>query len=295
MTTDPARPTGALPPPPVQVEPALAGTVRSGRMGQISSVVRYARDISEVLLLNRVHASPLQKRMAGEAATSVRQARFHAHAKIPNLDLSEIVSRLAPEPLPAVTLPGPREFHGVGNATYYHALGSLVRALRPTSVLEFGTYLGVGTLTIALNAPDDCRIATVDLPDQQFVQDAHGLNDADLALIESSRERVGKAFLQASLGHRIRQIRADSLRWAPDPSLKPVDFALIDGGHSTAVVRADTENSLDLLSEGGTIVWDDYFHLYPDVVDYLDSLAAAGQPLFAIRRTNMVISNPNLR
>ncbi|MDQ1427667.1 MAG: hypothetical protein QOK39_1143 [Acidimicrobiaceae bacterium] len=271
-----------------------AGPRRSGQMGRLLSLGRYVRDVSEVLVVNRLHSSPLQERMAGEAATYVREARFHAHARIPNLDLSEIVARLSPEPVAAVTLPGPREFYGVGNATYYHALGSLVRALRPSSVLEFGTYLGVGTLTVALNAPDDCRIATVDLPDQPFQQDAHGLNEADLALIETSRTRVGEAFWHAGLGDRIRQIRADSLRWEPDQSLAPVDFALIDGGHSTAVVKADTENTLKLLADDGTIVWDDYFHLYPDVVEYLESLAAEGRPLFAIRRTNVVIYNPRL-
>jgi predicted O-methyltransferase YrrM len=277
-----------------EMEQARERPLASRQMGRLMSLGRYVRDVSEVLVLNRLHSSPLQETMAGEAATHVRQARFHAHARIPNLDLSEIVSRLSADPVTAVTLPGPREFFGVGNATYYHALGSLVRALAPSSALEFGTYLGVGTLTIALNAPDGCRIATVDLPDQPFQQQSHGLNDADLALIDASRERVGEAFLQAGLGDRIHQIRADSLTWGPDPSLGPIDFALIDGGHSTAVVKADTENVLRLLSDDGTIIWDDYFHLYPDVVDYLESVAADGRPLYAIRRTNMVIYNPRL-
>ena len=82
--------------------------------------------------------------------------------------------------------------------------------------------------------------------------------------------------------------------WRAPDSLKGVDLCLIDGGHSTPVVKADTENALRVLAEGGTILWDDYFHLYPDVVGYLDSLVDRGHRLFAIRGTNVVIANDRL-
>lgn len=261
----------------------------------LSASVLYARDISEVLFLDRVRASVPQDRIAGEAATFVRMARFHAHARIPHLDVGEIVSKLSPDPISEIVLPGPRPFHGVGSATYYAALAAVVRAVKPSSVLEFGTYLGMGTLTIALNAPSDCRIVTVDLPDDASIGEQHALNDADLSLIDVRTERVGEAFAGSRVADRITQVRADSLHWRADEAVSSVDLVLVDGGHSTPVVTADTENALRVLAPNGTVLWDDYFHLYPDVVAYLDGLAAAGRVMRTIRGTNVVISDGRLR
>ena len=145
-----------------------------------------------------------------------------------------------------------------------------MRARRPRSILEFGTYLGLGTLTMALNAPDDCRIVTVDLPDDAVIDDGHSLNEADLELVRRRRNRTGEAFAGTRVAHLITQVRADSLTWSPSTDLGHFDLVLVDGGHSTPVVRADTDNARRLLAPGGTIVWDDYFHLYPDVVAFLD-------------------------
>jgi predicted O-methyltransferase YrrM len=264
-------------------------------MGRIAASISYARDVSEVLILQRVRSSPIQSRIAGEAATVVRQARFHAHARIPDRALNDILPELSLQPVAEVTLPGPTERDGVGGAAYYHALASVVRAVRPKSVLEFGTFLGLGTLTMALNAPDDCRIVTVDLPDDAAVDDGHALNPADLELIERRRHRTGEAFQESRVADRITQVRADSLTWEPPADLGPFDLVLIDGGHSTPVVRADTENAFHLLAPGGTVLWDDYFHLYPDVVGYLDGVAGEGRRLQAIRGTNLVLFSDSLK
>ena len=66
------------------------------------------------------------------------------------------------------------------------------------------------------------------------------------------------------------------------------DLIYIDGGHSLPCITRDTENALRVLAPDGTIVWDDYFHLYPDVVSYLDDLADR-YPMHAIAGTNYVI------
>ena len=259
-------------------------------MAKLVAALSYARDVGEVLVVNRVRSSPTQSRVAGEAATVVRQARFHAHARIPNRSLHEILAEPPHQPVTEVTLPGPTERDGVGGAAYYHALASIVRACRPGAILEFGTFLGLGTLTMALNAPPDCRIVTVDLPDDAVVDGEHALNRADLELIRRRHHRTGEAFQGSRVAERITQIRADSLTWQPPDELGPFDLVLVDGGHSSPVVRADTENALRLLAPGGTVVWDDYFHLYRDVVGFLDGLARRGHPLQAIRGTNLVMS-----
>lgn len=264
-------------------------------MNRLFAGLRYVRDVAEVLILDRVTGPSLQRERAGEAATIVRSVRFHAHAKIPNLQLSELVSRLGSEPVLEVTLVGPREQSGVGSGTYYHALASIARATKPLSVLEFGTYLGIGTLTMALNVSPNCRIITLDLPDDPQLHEEHDLSQGDLELIERRRARVGEAFLHSERRSQIEQIRTDSLTWQPDDSLGSIDLVLVDGGHSEPLVRADTENAFKLLSPTGTIVWDDYFYLYPGVVSYLDSLMEQGLQLYAIRGTNLVIHNPRLQ
>lgn len=269
--------------------------LRSAGMNRLTASARYARDLGEVLVLNRLKSPPAQREIAGEAATIVRRARFHAHAKIRGIELTDLLARLTPEPIDDVVLPGPRDLCGVGNATYYHALASLARAIRPSSVLEIGTYLGVGTMTIALNAPDDCRIVTVDLPDDPTMDDAHDLSRGDLELIARRRARVGEAFLRSPMKDRITQIRADSLTWEPDESLRPVDMVLIDGGHSGPIVRADTDNAFKLVAPTGTIIWDDYFYLYPGIVSYLDELVDGGRHLHVIRGTNLVVYDGRLQ
>ena len=67
-----------------------------------------------------------------------------------------------------------------------------------------------------------------------------------------------------------------------------VGLIFVDGGHSTPCITADTENAFRVLASDGTIVWDDYFHLYPDVVRFLDDLADR-LPLHVIAGTNYVI------
>ena len=259
-------------------------------IGKVGASLSYARDLGEVLLVDRIRSSPTQSRIAGEAATFVRQARFHAHARIPDRALHDVLAGFPHHPVTEVTLPGPTERDGVGGTSYYHALASIVRARRPRSILEFGTYLGLGTLTMALNAPDNCRIVTVDLPDDAVIDDGHSLNEADRELVRRRRNRTGEAFAGTRVAHLITQVRADSLTWSPSTDLGHFDLVLVDGGHSTPVVRADTDTARRLLAPGGTVVWDDYFHLYPDVVAFLDAQAGGGQPLLGIRGTNLVVS-----
>jgi len=74
-----------------------------------------------------------------------------------------------------------------------------------------------------------------------------------------------------------------------------LDLVLIDGGHSSSIVRADTENALRLLDPQGVVLWDDYFYLYPDVVSYLDSLAAEGRRMVSIKGTNLVVYSERLQ
>jgi predicted O-methyltransferase YrrM len=140
--------------------------------------------------------------------------------------------------------------------------------------------LGIGALTFAQNAPN-AIVYTIDLPDDTAAPT--NLNETDKNLVSRSRNRIGEAFA----GHpNIRQIRADSQSLLLKEITAAADLIFVDGGHSHEIVKADTENALEVVNKGGAIVWDDYWWFYPDVVRYLNELDL---PLRRVEHTNLVI------
>ena len=256
-------------------------------MAKFNQGLAWVRDVAQVLVLDRFH--PARKRTAEIASTACRALRFHTRAKIRPLPWAEIFQKLSVAPVAQVTLPGPdTELGDVGGPDGYHALAALAQALQPKTVFEFGTYLGVSACTLAMNTPPDCRIYTMDLPDPAVATAVPKLNEIDQRHIVRSRFRVGEAFLRTPFKDRIVQLRENSLSFRAETCVANIDLVYVDGGHSLPLVTQDTENAFRMLSASGTILWDDYFHLYPDVVAFLDQLA--GQyPLFAIPGTNFVL------
>jgi predicted O-methyltransferase YrrM len=247
----------------------------------------WLRDVIQVLVMDRF--DPKKVFFSQQASTACRSLRFHSRAKIPDVPLDQVIAMLASAPVEYVVLPGPcTKLGDVGSQTGYHVLGSLVQALQPNTILEFGTYLGVSTHTMALNAAKSCRIYTIDLPDKASSETVSELNALDRQHVQKSRGRVGEAFLGGATKEQIVQIRADSLTFRAETRMENVDFVYIDGGHNLPIITKDTENAFRILSPRGTIVWDDYFHLYPDVVQFLDDLTEQ-HPLYGIAGTNYVI------
>lgn len=256
-------------------------------MSKIAKGLLWVRDVVQVLVLDRL--DPAHRQASEAASTACRSARFHGRARIRPLEWRDLFQKLGVPPVEQVKLPGPdTDLGDVGSAEGYHVLGTLAQALQPKCIFEFGTYLGVSAYAMALNTRPDCRIYTVDLPDSAMATAVPELNRVDQGHIAKSRFRVGEAFLRSPCRDRIVQIRDDSMTLRAERHVTGVDFVYVDGGHSLPVVTKDTENAFRILSDTGTIVWDDYFHLYPDVVSFLDALS--GQyPLHAIPRTNYVI------
>ncbi len=261
--------------------------MRPNSMSKVTKAISWLSDVLQVLVLYRF--SPDRRKISEQASTACRSLKFHATAKIRQQDLRELLPLLQGEKVDQVLMPGPNtDFGDVGSQTGYHALASLVQAIRPKTILEIGTYLGVSAYTFALNAPADCRVFTVDLPDGTSAETIPELNAIDQHHVATSQYRVGEAFLRSPLRERIVQIREDSMTFRAEKVVDQADFVYIDGGHSSPVLTKDTENALRVLSPRGVIVWDDYFHLYSDVVHYLDTMADR-YPLRGIRGTNYVI------
>jgi hypothetical protein len=256
-------------------------------MPNLRNAAAWISDLVRVLVLARFN--PRYRRASELASTACRSLWFHERSKIRPKPLRELVAMLNAKPVSEVVLPGPETDLGdIGSQTGYHVLGSLVRALEPKFILETGTYLGVSAYAMALNAPDHCRIFTVDLPDDARSQDVPELNAIDRGHIVASRYRVGEAFLRAPVRPRITQIREDSMSFRAEKWIDRAEFIYVDGGHSLPCITRDTENAFRVLDPDGAILWDDYFHLYPDVVSYLDELADR-YPLHGIAGTNYVL------
>jgi predicted O-methyltransferase YrrM len=263
------------------------GRCGSSNMATLNQAFFWIRDIAQVLVLDRFDSR--RKRIAQAASSACRSLRFHGRSHIPQLPLSEIVGKLSSVQIDDVRLPGPATDLGeVGSQTAYHALGAVAKAVRPSTILEFGTYLGVSALAMALNVPPSCRIYTLDLPENAEPATVPDLNALDKQHIRQSRRRVGEAFLDTKYAAQIIQLREDSMVFRAEKHVQAVDFAYVDGGHSYPVIIKDTENALRVLSPTGVIVWDDYFHLYPDVVRFLDEFSRR-HTLYSIAGTNYVV------
>jgi hypothetical protein len=256
-------------------------------MSKAGQACHWLRDVVQVLVCDRFN--PGRRHLAEAASTACRSLNFHSHCRIKSQPLAKVLEKLGVDHLPTVTLPGPSVRSGdVGSHAGYYILGALVRSLQPATILEFGTYLGVSALSMMLNAPPDCRLFTVDLPDTARPGSVPELNALDQRHISTSRHRVGEAFAGTDFSKRITQIAADSMIFRAESVLPVADCVYVDGGHSLPVITKDTENAFRVLAPNGTIIWDDYFHLYPDVVKFLDDLSNRHE-LIGIEGSNYVV------
>ena len=88
--------------------------------------------------------------------------------------------------------------------------------LAPKKIFETGTFRGVGTLTMALNAPE-ADIYTLDLPEQYTDAEVETLSKGDKEWVRLSRTSTGFAFLGHPAAARIHQLRGNSLTFTPPP------------------------------------------------------------------------------
>jgi len=143
----------------------------------------------------------------------------------------------------------------------------IYRNAKPHRHLEFGTWLGLGTVFCLEEA--SATVWTINMP---FGEGAYGFNEHDLPDAHAWAHKVGiavsgsdsigfigKAYLERDMGNRVCQIYCDSREW--DTSNFPEGFfdtVLVDGGHMAEVVASDTRKALPLLRSGGIIMWHDF-------------------------------------
>ncbi len=158
---------------------------------------------------------------------------------------------------------------------------SILVTRSPRSVLEVGTFNGHTTRLIALNLPE-ATIHTIDLP-EVF---EGGFEKDDYHLI--STRKVGIEYLSDPSITNVKQHFGDTASW--DFSQASASFFFIDGSHTYAYVRNDTERALaSAAGRRATLIWHDCDGGHPDVTRWLAEMIQAGQPVKRIAESNLAI------
>jgi predicted O-methyltransferase YrrM len=165
-------------------------------------------------------------------------------------------------------------------------LSALSQLLECERIFELGTYRGDTTWLLAHNLPT-ARIYTLDFASRQDAARAE-LELTDWADYFTTWER-GTRFSDTPEARRITQLYGDSATFDFSPYHGSIDLVFVDASHSYSYVKSDTEAAFRMLSELGTIVWDDYTH-YSGVYAYLNDLAPSlDRPIFHILGTRLAL------
>lgn len=147
----------------------------------------------------------------------------------------------------------------------------IVKFLKPKRIFEFGTYNGMTTLQMALNAPKNCQIYTLDLPKNTLPQIP--LSRIDILVAKHFqniyRTETGSYFAKRK-DINIIQILQDSATFESTSFKNSIDLIFIDAAHDYKNKKNDSENALMMLKKGGVIIWHNYADVgNPDITKYL--------------------------
>ena len=167
----------------------------------------------------------------------------------------------------------------------------IVAWLRPGAIFEFGTYNGMTTLQMAMNAPADAAIYTLDVPPERVSGIKLGLTDGYVARKAGAfHVEIGHYFKDSTYASRITQLLGDSTKFDFSLYVNSMDLVYIDAGHAYECVKSDTENALRMLKPHGVILWHDYLSvLDPDVTQCLYEYAKGGLRIHHLRGTRLAV------
>ena len=167
----------------------------------------------------------------------------------------------------------------------------IIKFIRPNKILELGTYNGMSTLQMALNAPENCKIYTLDLP-ENFEPNIQ-LSELDWYVAKSIKDKfgtkTGSYFNDKIEIKNITQLLGDSATFNYDEVGSDVDFIFIDAAHDFENKLIDTENAYRLVKKGGVIIWHDFRSpANPEVTRFINE-QARNKKIFHLRNTMLAI------
>jgi len=166
----------------------------------------------------------------------------------------------------------------------------IVNFIKPNTILEIGTYNGMTTLQMALNAPRECTTYTLDLP--EAISASLPLSELDTRISRHFKEQFGTAtgsYFKGRNDIKIVQLLGDSSTFDFDALKCAFDIIFIDAAHDYENKKTDSENAFRLLSRGGVILWHNFNDvLCPDVTKYLADISIAHR-IFHLRNTSLAV------
>jgi methyltransferase family protein len=245
---------------------------RQVRRNEASPALGRHRSLSRVLnrlflhvCVREILPAVVPGRVASRLPLEAVCRRFgHARLRLPELDLERAFPDFERQPVWISRIARHRWASAIDDQI---ALAKFAALLRPSRILEIGSFQGHTALAMAMNSPVETRITALDiLPDH------------------------GEVYRHTPYAARIDRVvgQADSL-----PAAASFDFIFLDADHRYEEVVRDTEAALRLLATGGILFWHDYtdsgwmngLNRVPEVLaKYASSLA-----IFAVPGTMLAV------
>jgi predicted O-methyltransferase YrrM len=167
----------------------------------------------------------------------------------------------------------------------------IVQFLKPKRMLEIGTYNGMTTLQMALNAPKDCVTYTLDLPDE--IMAAIELSKVDTLVAKHFKEKFGTktgSYFSGRNDVNIIQALGDSSTFDyATLGNEKFDLIFVDAAHDYENKKIDSENAFRLLNKNGVILWHNFNDVTsPGVTQYLADIADKYK-IFHLRNTMLAV------
>ena len=128
-----------------------------------------------------------------------------------------------------------------------------------SNLFEIGTFDGRTTLNLALNAPAQCMIHTLDLPPD--LDTAFSLAAGERYVANKpkpgTRYEACRETYPAAVG-RIHQLLGDSGTFDYTPYRDSCSLVFVDGAHSYDYAISDTRAAMEMVERDGVVVWHDY-------------------------------------
>ena len=126
-------------------------------------------------------------------------------------------------------------------------------------ILEIGTFDGRTTINLALNAPINCPIYTLDLLPHAETKylinpgERHYVCKPEPGLRYKKYENIYEKEVS-----RIHQLLGDSATSDFSEYKNNCSLVFVDGSHTYEYAKSDTKRAMDLVGESGVILWHDY-------------------------------------
>jgi predicted O-methyltransferase YrrM len=166
----------------------------------------------------------------------------------------------------------------------------IVNYIKPECILELGTYNGMTTLQMALNAPASCITYTLDLP--EAIANTLQLSELDMLVARHFKKKFGTttgSYFKGRSDVNIKQLLGNSATFDYSVIPKQPNLIFVDAAHDYQNKKIDSENAFKLIAENGVIIWHDFTSpANPDVTKYLADISTQ-YPLFHLRNTMLVV------